>query len=86
MTDFDFETYISETKIAARKLKAIADAFAHEWVDQVNDATIVLLEDDPEPYQLLYTAVEDALCEVCSRIDTLEKEAAALLSEKTEIA
>lgn len=68
----DYETDVAELKIAAYKVKAIADAFAHEWIDKVDNATIAMLENDPEPYQYLFTALHDALCEVCRRADELE--------------
>ncbi len=82
MTKFDFETYLSETKIEAHKTKAIASAFAHEWVDSVTHATTASLENDPEPYQYLFTAIMDTLCEVCSRLDRLEDETNALFRGK----
>ena len=82
MSNFDFETYLSETKIEAYKTKAIASAFAHEWVDSVTDATTASLENDPTSYQYLFTAIMDTLCEVCNRLDKLEDETAAMLREK----
>lgn len=83
MTKFDFETYLSETKIEAYKAKAIASAFAYEWVDSVTHATAASLENDPTSYQYLFTAIMDTLFEVCSRLDRLEDETNALDEKET---
>ena len=72
MTKFDYETMLSEAKITAYKVKAIADAFAHEYVDNVEHTTAAIIETDPESYIYLFTAMHDTLCDVCRRLDELE--------------
>lgn len=72
MTMFDFQTRLSETKIEAYKAKAVADAFAHEYVDGVDHVTARTIEYDPDSYVYLFTAMHDALCDVCKRLDQLE--------------
>ena len=73
MKKFEYETYLNETKIAAYKVKAIADAFAHEYIDS-NDYHLIAMriETNSDSYVYLYTALHDALCEVCARLDKLE--------------
>ena len=63
MTRFDYETYISETKIAAYKAKAIADAYAHEYVDGNAHVTAAMIESSPEAHAYLFTAMHDILYE-----------------------
>lgn len=68
----DYETDVSELKIAAYKVKAIADAFAHEYVDNADHTTAATIEAYTDSYVYLFTALHDALCEVCRRADELE--------------
>ena len=72
MTKFDYETFISETKIAAYNAKAIADAYAHEYVDGDSHITALMIESSPEAHAYLFTAMHDVLCEVCKRLEQLE--------------
>lgn len=73
MKKFDFETELANTKIAAYKTRAIADAFAHEYIDS-NDfhVTAAQIEACSDSFVYLFTAMHDALCEVCAKLDELE--------------
>lgn len=73
MKKFDFETELADTKIAAYKTKAIADAFAHEYIESNNyHVTAAEIEASPDSFVYLFTAMHDALCEVCKKLDELE--------------
>lgn len=73
MKKFDFETELANTKIAAYKTKAIADAFSHEYIDSTDfHVTAVEIEACSDSFVYLFTAMHDALCEVCKKLDELE--------------
>ena len=74
MTDFERDTCLSETIITAHKAKAIADAFAREYIDSSDyHLTALLIEDDPDNFVYLFTAIHDTLCELCSWLEKLEE-------------
>lgn len=74
MTKFDYETHISETKIAAYKARAVAESFAREYISSTDyHVTAALIETNPDNFVYLYTVIEDALCEVCRMLDKLEE-------------
>ena len=72
MQQFELETAISEANISAHKTKAIADAFAHEYID-VRDfhVTALQLETNPDSFIYLFTAMMDSLFETCKQLDEL---------------
>ena len=73
MNKFDFETELANTKIEAYKAKAIADAFAHEYIESTDyHTTAVCIETSPDYYVYLFAAMHDALWDVCKRLDALE--------------
>lgn len=80
MTNFDYNDYVSTTKIVANKAKVIADAFAHEYIDHVDHVTVAMIESNPDSYVYLFTAMHDLLYEVCRRLETIDTESAKQLT------
>lgn len=72
MKKFELETAISEANISAHKTKAIADAFAHEYIDSQNyHLTALQISTDPDSFIYLFTALMDSLFETCKQLDEL---------------
>ena len=73
MKKFDFDTELSNTMIEAHKAKAIADAFAHEYI-YARDYHVVAVEIEAcsDSYVYLFHAMHDAIYEVCKRLKELE--------------
>ena len=70
MTNFDYNDYVSATKIVANKAKVIADAFAHEYIDHVDHVTVAMIESNPDSYNVKshsfsHLAISFSLC-LCS--------------------
>lgn len=73
MKKFDFDTELSNTKIAAYKTKAIADAFARAYIDSTDfHITAMEIEASPDNFIYLFTAMHGALCDLCKKLDELE--------------
>lgn len=66
--------YASNAKVKAIQAKAVASAFAHEFVDQVTPATIAIIKEDPDGYAGLFFSIIDYLCETLKLIEQLETE------------
>ena len=73
MTLFDYATEVSETKLAAYRIKAIADAFAQEYIDSTDfNLTGKQIAACPDSFVYLFDAMHDSLCALCKRLDALE--------------
>lgn len=72
MNQFELDTAISEAYISAHKAKAIADAFAREYIESRDyNVTALLISTNPDSFIYLFTALTESLFETCKQLDKL---------------
>ena len=73
MTSYEFDTFVSETKLKAYETKAIAEAFSRDYIESSNyHLTAEQIEADPDSFVYLFSAMYHSLYEVCERLAAME--------------